>query len=265
MVPSALQPLIYHFYMKLHSLYPAIAIFAGISSAHAVFTTINLTGAAGNPTSFGNTLSFSQNGLSVTASAWAYTGSSGTLFENAGLGQYSTGLGVSDRGEGLGAGDPSHQVDNIGPDNFVMFSFGNNAVDISSINIDPYGIYDRDVSYWVGNVAPGTDLTGKSYAQLAALGFTQGRFDALSTPSETALDVAIGKTGNTILFGTYVGEPAGTGAGTTTDEDRFKIASITAGPVVVPPPPVPEPTTALFGLALTGFCTASRRRGKATA
>ena len=248
--------------MNLRFLHSAIAIFAGIASANAAFTTLNLTGAAGDATSFGNTLTFSQNGLTVTASAWAYTGSTGTLFENAGLGQYSTGLGVSDRSEGLNPGNPSHQVDNVGPDNFVMFNFGSNPVDISSINIDPFGIYDRDVSYWVGNVTPGTDLTGKSYAQLAALGFTQGRFDALSTPSETALDVAIGKTGNTILFGTYVGEPTG-GAGATTDEDRFKIASITAGPVVQAPP-VPEPTTALFGIALMGFCTATPRRGKAT-
>ncbi len=249
--------------MKLHFLSSAVVIFAGIASANAAFTTLNLAGSAGNPASFGNTLTFSQNGLTVTASAWGYTGSAGTLFENAGLGQYSTGLGVSDRGEGLAAGDPSHQVDNIGPDNFVMFNFGSNPVDISSINIDPFGIYDRDVSYWVGNVTPGTDLTGKSYAQLSALGFTQGRFDALSTPSETSLAVAIGKTGNTILFGTYVGEPPNTGAGSSTDEDRFKIASITAGPVVQAPP-VPEPTTALFGLALMGFCSATRRRGKAT-
>lgn len=249
--------------MKPYLLCSAIAIFAGISPANAVFTTLNLTGGAGSPASFGNTLTFSQNGLTVTTSAWAYTGASGTLFENAGLGQYSTGLGVSDRSEGLSAGNPSHQVDNIGPDNFVMFSFGANAVDISSINIDPFGIYDRDVSYWVGNVAPGTDLTGSSYAQLAALGFTQGRFDTLSTPSETPLDVAIGKIGNTILFGTYVGEPPSTGAGSTTDEDRFKIASITAGPLVSPAP-VPEPTASLFGLALLGFCSTTRRRGKAT-
>ncbi len=250
--------------MKLRFFCSTIAIFAGISSANAVFTTLNLTGAAGDATSFGNTLTFSQGGLTVTTSAWAYTGAAGTTFETAGLGQYSTGLGVSDRSEGLNPGNPSHQVDNVGPDNFVMFSFGASAVDISSINIDPYGIYDRDVSYWVGNVAPGTDLTGKSYAQLSALGFTQGRFDALSTASENPLAVSIAKTGNTILFGTYVGEPPNTGAGSTTDEDRFKIASITAGPVV-PPPPVPEPTTALFGLALMGFCSTSRRRAKATA
>ena len=248
--------------MKL-SFCSVIAIFAGISSAHAVFTTLNLSGTGGDATSFGNTRTFSQNGLTVTASAWGYTGSSGTLFENAGLGQYDTGLGVGDRSEGLSPGNPAHQVDNIGPDNFIMFSFGNNPVEISSININPFGIYDRDVSYWVGNVTPGTDLTGKSYAQLAALGFTQGQFNALSTPSEDPLEVSIGKTGNTILFGAYLGEPANTGPGPTTDEDRFKIFSITAGPVV-PPPPIPEPTTALFGLALMGFCTATRRRGKAT-
>lgn len=251
--------------MKLHSISSssAVALFAGISSASAVFTTINLTGAGGDATSFGNTRTFTQGGLTVTASAWGYTGAAATVFETAGLGQYSTGLGVGDRSEGLSPGDPAHQVDNIGPDNFVMFNFGASAVDISSINIDPFGIYDRDVSFWVGNVTPGTDLTGKSYAQLAALGFTQGRFDALSTPSESPLEVSIGKTGNTILFGTYVGEPATTGAGAATDEDRFKIASITAG-AIIPPPPVPEPTTALFGLALMGFCTATRRRGKAT-
>ena len=246
--------------MKRHSLCSVIAIFAGISSASAIFKTVDLKGSGGDATSFGNTRTFNQNGVTVTASAWAYTGSSGTTFETAGLGQYDTGLGVGDRGEGLSPGNPQHQVDNIGPDNFVMFNFGAAPVDIASINIDPFGIYDRDVSYWVGNVTPGTDLTGKTYAQLAALGFTQGRFDLLSTPSENPLEVLIGKTGNTILFGTYIGEPAATGAGATTDEDRFKIASITTGTASTP---VPEPATALFGLALVGFCAASRRHGRA--
>lgn len=249
--------------MKIRLLCSITAIFAGVSSANAVFTTLNLTGAAGDATSFGNTLTFSQNGLAVTASAWAYSGASATTFETAGLGQYSTGLGVSDRSEGLNPGNPSHQVDNVGADNFVMFSFGSSAVDISSINIDPFGIYDRDVSFWVGTVAPGTNLTGKTYAQLAALGFTQGRFDLLSTPSDNPQEIPIGKTGNTILFGALVSAPAATGAGVSTDEDRFKIASITAGPIV-PPPPVPEPTTALFGLALISFCSTGRRRAKAT-
>ena len=246
--------------MKLHSLCSVVAIFAGVSSANAVFTTLDLRGNGGDPAAFGNTRNFSQNGLSVTASAWAYTGAGGTTFETAGLGQYTPGLGVADRNEGLTPGNPSHQVDNIGPDNFVMFRFGNDPVEISSINIDPVGIYDRDVSYWVGNVPAGTDLTGKTYAQLAALGFTQGRFDVPSTPSESAANVPIGKIGNTILFGTFLGEPGATGPGATTDEDRFKIASITAGPLSSPP--IPEPATGLVGFALLGICTASRWRRK---
>ena len=160
----------------------------------------------------------------------------------------------------MAVGDPNHQVDNVGPDNFVLFSFAN-PVNISALNINPFGVYDRDVSYWVGTVAPGTDLTGKSYAQLLALGFTSGRIDKLSTPSEDPLDVAIGLSGNAILFGSYA-DGAG-GPATVADEDRFKIASITAE-LVPPPPPIPEPTTALFGLALMGFCSATRRRNKAT-
>jgi hypothetical protein len=190
--------------MKIYSLCSAIVVLAGIPSANAVLTTINTTGADTAPTAFGNTRTYTAGGVTVTASAWGYTGSSNTLFDTAGLGQYTTGLGVSDRAEGLSAVNPNHQVDNIGPDNFVMFHFGANAVDISSINIDPTGIYDRDVSFWVGNVPAGTSLVGKSYADLVGLGFTQGRFDKLSTPSDSALSVAIGKTGNAILFGTYV-------------------------------------------------------------
>lgn len=225
--------------------------------------------------SFGNTRTFTSGGITITATAWGFTwGSGNTALESAALGQWSTGLGVCDRAEGSGCSDPSHQVDNEGYDNFVLFQFSA-PVDITTVTIDPYGTWDRDVSYWAGNVVGTLNLDGKTYANLAALGFGS-RVDDDGTTSSSSRNVAIsGGAVNALLFGAQVGgqDPTSytyncgsyqhprTCTGTDYSYDYFKISGLNA--TTVPPPdtnPVPEPgTVVLLGTGVAALAVRYRR------
>ena len=82
-----------------------IALAAGLVVASALPSqgqtlTWNLGGSGGYAGSNGNTISFTESGVNVTASAWSYTkGSSDTAFESGKLGQWGPGLGVVNREE----------------------------------------------------------------------------------------------------------------------------------------------------------------------
>jgi hypothetical protein len=216
----------------------AVAIISTNSNGQNLVTW-DLTGSGGSG-SFGNVRTFTEDGYAVAATAWSYSkGSSNTAFENAALGQWSLGLGVANRDEGVSVGSPEHHVDNNGADDFVLFLF-DTPVEFGSVVIHPSGTYDRDVSYWLGNVAGPVNLTNLTYSGLAGLGFGT-RVDVNNSIGSTALAVPLGGGQfNAVLFGTQVGEPSSSGI------DRFKIAAISATPV-------PEPGTALLlggGLAL---------------
>ena len=119
----------------------AVAAVLYASTAAADPVTWSFTGTQGGSTgegANGNTRTFQSGGVTLTATAWGYTyGSSNNALENAALGRWSTGLGACNRSESCG--DPNHQVDNVGADDFVLFTFSE-AVDIATIRIDPYGI-----------------------------------------------------------------------------------------------------------------------------
>lgn len=222
------------------------------SNAWADPITFNLSGSTIS-SSYGNSLTYAQDGLTLKVTAWGYTyGAGDNALENAALGRWSTGLGVCDRSEGTNCGDPAHQVDNVGPDNFVLFAF-DHLVDPTTIRVDPYNTWDRDVSYWIGTVADpfSLDLTGLAYSSLTGPTWS-GRYDDFSGASSAARDVAIqGGGANVILFGTYVDEPT-----TTSTKDRFKISAATVERVTVP-----EPSTLLLtgaGLAIFGFRRSKR-------
>jgi PEP-CTERM motif len=201
---------------------------------------------------YGNTRTFTAGGVTVTASAWGYTyGSSDSAFENAALGRWSTGLGACNRSEGSNCGSPNHQVDNVGVDDWILFTFSA-AVDITSVRIDPWGTYDRDVSYYVGNVTTPLNLTGVTYAGLTARGFGT-RWDNTADASDAARNVQpiYGLNGSEYVNAILVG-----GQMYSDQDDWFKITSISGNTRTTNT--VPEPTTlVLFGL---GAAMAVRRR-----
>src|SRR5687767_10059559 len=82
--------------------------------------------------------------------------------------------------------------------------------------------------YWTGNVNPSLDLTGKSYSDLASLGFL-ARIDNNGTTSSSYRDVSISNPSsvNALLFGAKLN-------GSTYGEDRFKITKMSGGTVPVP-------------------------------
>jgi hypothetical protein len=198
----------------------------------------------------GNTRVFSSGGVTVTASAWGYTyGSTDYALETAALGRWSTGLGSCNRTE-LPCGSPGHQVDNVGADDWVLFVFST-AVDITSVRIDPYGTYDRDVSYRVGNVSTPLNLTGVSYAGLTGVGFSNVYYSS-ATESSSYRDVPITGTpqyANALLVGGYYGG--------SDQDDYFKITSLSV--TTRPTTTVPESSTILL-LMLGGLGVLATRR-----
>jgi hypothetical protein len=231
-------------------LIPSVLFSFITSVAAADPVTFSFTGSQGEATgtgSYGNTRTFTAGGVTMSATAWGYTyGSSDTRFETAALGRWSTGLGSCNRSEGTGSNCSSpqeHQVDNVGADDWVLFVFSA-PVDITSVRIDPYGNYDRDVSYWTGNVTGPLNLTGVSYAGLSALGFGS-RVDSSASASDAPRDVAIPPVGtfvNALLFGGQLNSD---------QDDFFKITSLSVNTRTNVP--VPEPSTLILlcgGLAM---------------
>jgi hypothetical protein len=167
--------------------------------------------------SYGNLITFSHGIETLQVSAWANTAvAPANGFETAYIRDFSTGLGVCNREEGnisscINGGGANHQVDNVGQQ-------------------DPNGTWDRDVSFWVGNVSAGMTLAGSTFTNLGALGFGS-QVDSLNTASNAALTISLGGyMGNALLVGGLFpadGSP-----------DRFKIRSLvtTTGISVVPVP-----------------------------
>ena len=96
----------------------------------------------------GNLLSFKANGIALHASAFSQDKITG-VFSSAWLGNYSGGLGVTDKKEGSG-GSSSHTVDNQGQNNFVVFEFATDViVDKAYLS---YVTADSDIKIWIGHI-----------------------------------------------------------------------------------------------------------------
>lgn len=244
---------------------------ASASTAFADTITWNLSGNAGL-LSAGQTLTFTQDGIKVKATPWSGelgTGSSTAISANPGsnarLGQWSAGLGVCNQSSSSSCGNPEHQVDNVGTNDWVLFTFSE-AIDIQSIIVDPCcdgDARDTDVSYWAGNLSLtgsdglGFNLAGYDNAELNTL-FGMNRVDQ-SGPSQTGAVTHVisttpsSKMVNAILFGAKVGNPD-----TTSAKDYFKIKTIVGiGQDIT----VPEPgVLAMVGLGLAAIAHRARRR-----
>lgn len=223
-----------------------------LRSGHASSSAFSSTGSG-----FGNVYTFTQDGKVVKVRAYGdgvrpngTTGTSGTLY-NAQLGRYDIGLGVCNGEEHSNCGNPSHQVDNTGRDDWVLFTFAE-VVNFKSVVIDPYGTHDRDVTYWVGTAGSSampqiltTGLSGSTFASIIST-FGAGQ-NVSSSASDNPLTVTLNGSGNFILFGAHRGGDD--------QDDYFKIKSVT---VVA----VPEPSTYLMlalGLVTLGGFTLRRR------
>lgn len=179
----------------------------------------------------------------MTATAWSYDSHTG--FQQGRLGLWSTGLGICSITERCG--NPSHQVDNAGQHEYVLFQFSA-PIDPTSVRIDPYGTYDRDVSYWTGNITLPSDLlVGETYSSLSGLGFFS-RIDNNGTVSSSPRNVPIvSPVVNTMLFG-----PRYNGGG----DDYFKITGLTGVTSSVP-----EPSSwLLLSLGLLGWILLQTRK-----
>lgn len=210
------------------------------TSGQAAATTWGFGTHYGDEGTIGNVRTFTVDGITVSATAWSYDG---TSFQQARLGQWSTGLAVCNQAEACG--DPIHQVDNDGQNEYVLFQFSS-AVDPLSVRIDPYGVYDRDVSYWTSTTALSSNLLlGHNYGTLAGLGFSD-RIDDFGMVSSDPRDISLASPYvTTLLFGAqYNGGADG--------HDYFKISSITS---------VPEPSSLLLmGLGMVSLAWFARKR-----
>jgi hypothetical protein len=194
----------------------------------------------------------------VTATALSLL-NSGSLFTNARLGQFPTGLGVCNQYERRNCGSPEHQLDNGGSRDFILFQF-TVPVFIEFVVIDPWGTWDRDVAYYLGNAPSGLNLSGVTLGGLAGLGFGPETVSN-GTKSGAPRTVTIGDGPyNALLFGV----PRAHGK---KGDDYFKVFALSASAPVQPEAEaVPEPHTfALVGGGLLLIHLGRRRIGRGAA
>jgi hypothetical protein len=222
------------------------------AAASAATVSFDFTNGSSTGGPDGNSKTYTNGIYSVVATSFSLAGNLAGNFATAQLDQYnSLGLGVCDRFETCS--NPEHQVDNHGYDDFVLFKFYVSgvltAVDPASIVINPYGTYDRDVTYYIGNST--TNLSTIGLAGLSGAGFG-GRNDDDSTVSGNSRSVSLGGgNGNELLFGARL-------SGNHADDhlDCFKIESLTISTVATPEPA----TFGLAGIALLGLGLIRNRR-----
>ncbi len=201
--------------------------------------------------SYGNRLTFKQGTEKLRVTAWSDTANTPVgAFESAFLGQFSTGLGVCNRDEHIISrcisSSIDHQVDNVSDHDLLLFVFDAPQV-LQSITIDPFGVWDRDVTFWVGTVSPTINLAGATFGTLAGFGFGN-QVDLLNSAGEGPLTLSLGGLqGNALLVGGLY--PADFSA------DRFKIRSI----VSTAPSVIPVPAAAWLLLSALGSLVGLRR------
>lgn len=195
-------------------LYKATGIVQDLTIAGAT-STFDFSGGSALDGTDGNVRAFTAGGASVKTSAFSRDGATGN-WATGWLGSYGVGLGVTDSGESSG-GSNSHMVDNVGRDNYVLFSFDQKVV-VDKAYLG-YVVGDSDLSVWIGSVADpyNTKLT-LSDAVLTSLGFTEVNDTTLATARWA--DFNAGKlAGNVLVIAASTAD--------TTPDDWFKIEQLT--------------------------------------
>jgi len=230
----------------------ALAAFTPAASADVIEFSWNLTGNSA-PTVHQRSFNSVQNNPSslLTARAYATSGTDGTGDIVARyLGVYSGGLGVSGTTSDPNT-SPNHSLDNVGPNDLILFEFAAGGYNPKSITIG-WKENDADIQLWVGGPnSAGLNLTSAcggacDISDLAGLGF--------SVPALEYADLQVGvpRLLNTTLTGRYLLVAARFEGGSISggDDDYMKISSI-----VAKVSKVPEPGAAallLLGLAALG-------------
>ena len=235
----------------------AVALAVAPAASAFAATTISFTGGSSAlDGTDGNIRSFSSGGITVQASAFSYNVNT---LEQAYLGWYSSGLGVTNQGEGAGNTNNNHTIDNVGRSDFIALVFST-AVNISSAQLTPYLV----------STDPKDNDAFISYASLAgaytspnptALALSNTVFGTLQTngynvsgnnvsPYQTSLG-STGKYGNVWVIG--AARP-----NLDSNDDGFKLSAITVTTAV------PEPATwamMLIGFGMIGTGLRKKRRG----
>lgn len=160
----------------------------------------------------GNVRSFSVDGVDVNASAFSRT-TSGT-WNDAYLGIFSGGLGVTDSSEGNG-GNGLHRVDNVGRTNYVVMTFSE-AVVVDRALLDSVS-GDSDLSVWIGNI-DGAFNNGVSMSDATLAGLVNEVDNTTSSSARWANFNDGEVAGNVLVLAASVED--------TTPDDRFKIRKV---------------------------------------
>ena len=185
---------------------------AGLT-APVVSATFDFSGNSSTCGTLGNILCFSNNGISVNASAFSRDKGTGA-WSSAYLGAYGGGLGVTDSSEGYGYGN-THTVDNNGTrDNYVMFEFSQSVV-VDKAYLG-YVVGDSDAKVWIGTVNGAFDThVALTDAVLTSLGFTEVNATTLTSARWADIN-ANGLAGNVLVVAANPGET----------DDYFKIQNL---------------------------------------
>jgi hypothetical protein len=196
---------------------------------------------------FGNSITFTEDGDEVLARGYSDTiDGIGGSFTDARVRQLAGGLGVCGPQEGARCRNPLRQTDNVGLEDWVLLTF-DQEWDFTSVVIDPQGLWDRDVTYWIGT-GLSDGLTGKSFANDIFPQYGPGT-TVRNAPGRGALIIDLEGSGDFLLIGAEQGYIGGSAPGTA---DRFRIRSVTA---------VPETSTwVLLGFGLMVIAAQRLRR-----
>jgi hypothetical protein len=176
--------------------------------------TFDFSGSSATDGCDGNTRTYTDalTGVSVTASALSQTKGT-TTWQDAWLGAYSGGLGVTDSSEGSG-GSNTHTVDNVGRNNYVVLQFS------QTVTLDKaylgYVVNDSDMQVWIGNWAtPITAMNASSV--LTSMSFSEVNTTTLNTSRWADLNSG-GVSGNVVIIAADTTD--------TTPEDYFKVDQV---------------------------------------